>query len=297
MNKLESYHVFVTVIEQESFTKAANVLFMSQPSISRIIKQLENELGCPLINRHTHAFHVTEDGQKFYIFAKQILDQIKDEESQFKMLKAEPEGLIRMTAPSQFFQDFILPKLPRFYQKYPKIKLNIFLDTAVQNLDDRQFDLAIRVGNTNSDTYPHRIIGGARRILIASPGYLEEHGTPSHPKDLETHNCILFKATHSDTTWVFQTPRKDYRISVSGNIVVNNMNAAAQLAKASQGIAYLSHYYAKDALKQNQVIQLLPNYTQTTLPITVLHTFKHHTPKKICAVMEFLQEELNGMGR
>jgi len=292
MDHLDAYDVFVKVVEAQSFSKAATLMHRSQPSVSRIVKSLEKHLGLTLIQRNARHIVITEEGQKLYRFAKEVLEKIEKEESQLQKSIHKVSGLVKMTSPKHFFAHFIQSALPKFYERYPDIQLDIHLSNTVINLGSSDYDLAIRSAKHSDPVYQSQKVLDANRILAASPAYLAKHGTPQHPNELRDHDCLVFNRT---PYWEF-TDKENQHITVpiQGRSYINSMPALAALAKEDLGIAYLSEYYVLDELKAGELVKVLEDYSQEHKGIYIVHPYQHFVPSRVEVLIEFLKGEVFG---
>lgn len=191
-NRAGEMMVFVRVVEAGSFSEAARLMLMTPSTVSKLIARLESRLGVRLIERSTRRLALTEEGQFYYERSQAMLAQLDETEQQIAQGGAEAEGVIRITSSVSFGTTALEPILPAFFKAYPNVIVDLSLSDEVVDLYLDHTDIAIRVGKLPDFNLVARKIGETKRCIVASPAYLERHGTPSTPEELVNHNCLGF---------------------------------------------------------------------------------------------------------
>ncbi|MFJ4347621.1 LysR family transcriptional regulator [Pseudomonas sp. NPDC089401] len=205
MNMIEEMEIFVAVVEQGSYTRAADALQLHRPALSKAIQNLEQELGVQLLHRTTRRIHVTREGEEFYARAKQHLADLSDTLAWFSPNRP-PRGKLRVDAPVTLAKAFIIPSLPAFRDKYPEIELILGSTDHQIDLIAGGVDCAIRLGELDSSSLIARRIGNVSMVACAAPVYIERYGTPTGIDDLASHFAVNVLIDHRRQImpWKFQ---------------------------------------------------------------------------------------------
>lgn len=185
MDRFDTMRAFVRVVEAGSFTKAAATLHMSRTTVTQLVQQLEARLQLKLLHRTTRKVNVTEDGALYYERLVQLLDQIDDVESGLPGASARPQGQLRVDVPSPLATLILMPALPQFHAKYPDIQLELGASDRKVDLIEDRVDCVVRGGEMTDQALAVRQIGQLAPGVYAAPAYLERHGIPAHPEELQ----------------------------------------------------------------------------------------------------------------
>ena len=205
MDKWNEMHLFVLAIKQGGFSAAARSLHISPSAVSKMITRLEARLGIRLINRTTRTLSLTEAGHSFYQRCNEILQELDDAESELTIFGQNPTGKLKVNCSPGFGKHQLLPLLPRFYEQYPDLKLELQLTGQAVDLVSEGVDLAIRLGQLTDTSLVARKLGESPRILCASPDYLKRFGTPRTPEELTRHNCLTLSTSEIFNQWHFHS--------------------------------------------------------------------------------------------
>lgn len=187
MDRLQQIQVFRRVVETGNITRAARDLAMSQPNVSRIVAELEQRLGVPLLLRSPRGLATTEAGQAFYADALRVLDTLEEAEANVRGSQAAAEGPLRIACAATLFNHLVMPWLPGFLAENPRVEVEARLDARISDLVEEGIDLAIRTGAIADQTLMARRLGRIEVGLFASPDYLRRHGVPETPEALSDH--------------------------------------------------------------------------------------------------------------
>ena len=259
-DRLNGMRVFAQVVEAKSFSAAADKLGMSKSLASRHVSALERSLSVKLLNRSTRKLSLTEGGALFYEHCARIVQEAELAEQRLTRTQSEPAGLVRVTAAPAFAVRHVLPALTEFYQKYPKIRVNLSCSNRALDLGDEGFDLGIRVSFNPSPNLVARKLAVNRSVLCASPAYLKQHGMPRRIEDLRKHECVLFPALAPKGVWTLRRDRRKYSVQVAGVFETDEMDVVRAAVAAGLGIGILPVYMVGDALQQGQLVPLLRQF-------------------------------------
>ena len=259
-DRLAGMRVFAQVVEAKSFSGAAERLGMSKSLASRHVSALERALSAKLLNRSTRKLSLTEAGAVFYEHCANIVHEARLAEERLTRAQTEPAGLVKVTAAQAFAVRHVLPALPEFHQRYPKIRVKLSCSNRALDLGDEGFDLGIRISFDPDPGLVARKLAANRAVLCASPAYLERRGTPRRPEDLRKHDCVLFPPLAPKGRWTLRRRERKYSVDVSGVVEIDDMDGARVAVAAGMGIGILPAYMAGDALRQGQLVPLLRQF-------------------------------------
>jgi DNA-binding transcriptional LysR family regulator len=290
MDTLSLMRTFVRVIEVGSFTAVAREQETSQPTISRQVVALEEHLGARLLTRTTRALTPTDDGRIFYEHALRVLEAAGEAEHAVGRRRTKPSGQLRLSTPVVFGRLHIVPRLPRFLERYPDIAIELAMNDEFSDLVEQGIDLAIRVGEVSDPSLVTRRIGMVRRVTVASPRYLEQHGTPAKPHDLHQHECIVYTRLATRNRWNFLTRDGPLAVEVKGRYRADTSEAVREGVLAGLGIAVIPSFAFAQELKAGEVVALLGDFEPKPLPMHAIYPSRRLIPLKVRAMIDFLVE-------
>lgn len=282
--------VFARVVDDGGFSAAARQLNLSPSAVSKQITRLEDRLGVRLLTRTTRRLNVTEEGESYYHRVKRILADIEEAEQAVSASKALPRGNLRLSVSNAFGQERLIPILPKFLAQYPEVTIEVIMTDAVVDLVEMGIDLAVRQGRLANSAMVARKICDARRVIVATPEYLEKFGTPRTPDDIVNHNCLAFAGHPSLNDWRFKTQEGEQQtIRIEGNFLANNGEAVYKMALAGHGLARLSDFLLVDDLAKGRLVPLLTDYIdEEVTPIHVVYPDPRHLSPKVRVLIDFL---------
>jgi DNA-binding transcriptional LysR family regulator len=280
--------VFVRVVATGSLSAAGRELSLSPAMISRRLAALEARLGVRLVNRTTRSLHLTDEGASYYDSCTRVLAEIEQADAQVSAARQEPRGTLRVALPASFGNQYVAPLVPGFAARYPAVQLWLSLSDRNVNLVEEGFDLAIRIASLADSSLAARKLAPNRRVVCASPAYLERHGGPRTPQDLAAHNCLL--AGDFSGAWEYKGPDgKADSVRVSGRYVCDNSEVLREWALAGLGVALKSTWDVRRHLEDGSLVSLLPGYSfHGDVAIYALYPHRRHLPAKTRAFVDFL---------
>jgi DNA-binding transcriptional LysR family regulator len=288
LDRFAALSVFVKVVEQGSFARAADKLGVSTSSVSRHVAELEAHLGVRLLNRTTRRLSLTDSGQAFVERAVQLLADLDEAEATVSAAAVEPRGTLRLTAPIAFGERYLAPAIAAFAARHPAVRFDVELSDRMVDLVDEGFDLAVRIGAPGATTLIARRLAAVQLVCCASPGYLARHGTPATPDDLAGHACLLYAYAARDA-WRFTGPDGRERLAkVTGPLQSNNGGCNAALAMADAGIALEPDIIVHDAIREGRLVRLLPDHAPPASFIHAVYPSRRHLSAKVRAFVDFL---------
>jgi DNA-binding transcriptional LysR family regulator len=264
-----SLQLFVRVARTGSFSMAGRELGLSQPTASRIIAALEKKVGAALLTRSTRAVTVTEAGADYLARAEVILAAM-DEADHAARGTGELRGILRIATSSAFANRAIFPRLSKFTDQHPALRVEFMLNDKRQDLIGDAVDAAMRVGTLSDSNAVARKIGVVYRVLAASPSYLKRAGVPQSPTDLPNHTCIVGPASQGLEGWAFERDGKKTSIRIEGRYILNGTDSATKAAVAGLGIVSSTHLSCLEEFRNGSLVRVLPEWTMGEADINVV---------------------------
>ncbi|HTN49830.1 MAG TPA: LysR family transcriptional regulator [Burkholderiaceae bacterium] len=282
MDRWLAMDAFVRVVESGSFVAAAERLGLSTSSLSRLVAELEQHLGARLLNRTTRRLSLTESGQSYYERCVTLLADLAEAEAIAGQAAAEPRGTIRLTCSFSMAEQRVAPAIATFSETHALVKFELVVSDRMVDLVEEGFDLAIRVGPVGSDRLVARRLGSMQGLLCAAPSYLARHGTPAAPGDLVRFNTLTYAYASAPRQWTF-TDRdgRPHEVRVSGTLHANSGDALRSAAIRGLGIIYEPDFLLQDALRQGELVRLLPDYEGSRGDIWAVYPSRRHLSLKV----------------
>lgn len=297
MSELSNLQLFVQVVEEGGFSAAARFLGVMPSSVSRRISQLEGELGTRLFHRTTRRQTLTETGEIYFQYAHRIDADLDAARLAVSRLTDIPSGSLHATIEADFANAWLAPILPEFLDRYRKIQVRLSMSTGIVDLVDSGIDVAIRIGHLDDSSLIARKIARSHSLVCASPAYVERHGAPTHPNELEMYNCLSFRTKSGKNYWRFKTPEESVDVSISGCINANSLVLLRNAASAGLGIIMIPTWMIRDELKQQRLVALLEDFPldPPNTPIHAVFANNRHLAPKVRAFVDFLVERIDGL--
>lgn len=290
MDKFQEMQAFAAVVDAGSFVRAAEALGLSKAAISRQVGDLEGRLGVRLLNRTTRKLSLTDDGQSFYQHCKELLAALEEAEGDLSTRRGEASGVLRISAPVTFGILHLAPLWGEFLALYPKVTLDVSLSDRTVDLVEDGFDVAIRISSAPHPSLIARKLASTRMVLCASPAYLEQRGTPSHPRELADHEVIAYSYWAPRDEWTFEGPDGPVTVKVSARLRANNGDTCRAAALRHQGIVLQPGFLVDGDLGSGALVEILPDYRSIELGVYALYTSRQHLPLKLRYLIDFLAE-------
>jgi DNA-binding transcriptional LysR family regulator len=283
----------VAVAERASFAKAALHLGISRSAVSETIRGLEERLGVRLLNRTTRSVALTEVGERLLSQLRPALQGLEDAVESMNVFRDKPGGNLRLTVPRPAARSIIEPKLAKFLAAYPAITLEIITDSALTDIVRDRFDAGIRPGHRVArDMIALRVGEDARPTLVASSGYLDRHGVPKNPEDLQSHNCIRQRfSSGAIASWSFQKRGKSLDVVVKGSLIVSDGDLALRAAVDGVGIARLPLASVQDEIQSKRLVPLLQDWTPPSVGFYLYYPSRRQMPAALKAFIDFVRAD------
>jgi DNA-binding transcriptional LysR family regulator len=292
MDRLHTMSVFVAVAEETGFAPAARRLNTSPPSVTRAVSELEQRLGAKLLHRTTRSVQLTDAGRRYLADCRRILGEIEEIDRHAAGIHATPRGTVTVTASVLFGRMVMAPILLDLLDRYPDISLTTMFVDRVVHLVDEGVDVAIRIADLPDSSLSAVRVGSVRRVLCASPGYLDARGRPDAPAGLAGHETIDFVNMTPGGEWAFQKYGKTHRFRPRSRLRVNSADAAIAAAVRGRGITRVLSYMIGPQLETGTLELVLDDFGPPAVPVHVVHKEPGQTSARIRAVVDHLAENL-----
>lgn len=271
MDRIDAMRLFTRVVEQRSFTQAAQDLNLPRSTVTDAIKQLEARLQVRLLQRTTRHVSPTLDGEAYYQRCLTILADIEDAEMAFA--GAKPRGLLRIDVHGTLARHFLMPELPEFLTQYPDIEL--FMSEGDRLVDPVRegIDCVVRVGKLKDSDMVARRLGELEEVTCAAPDYLQRFGTPHSISELEGHRMVGFRSSASGTLMPleFTVAGQTRQVTLPCTVSVSAAESLVAAARMGLGIIQVPRYHLRDSLDNGRLLPLLPQFPSTPMPVSLLY--------------------------
>ncbi len=301
MNKIDSMAIFVRVVKAGGLAAAGRQVKLSPATITARINALEQHYNTRLLNRTTRKISLTAAGQRFYDGCVRVLAEVEGIESLLQNEKEVLSGHLRITATSDFGRQYVAPALSEFVHLHAGIIPYLHLSDGVMNLVEYGFDLGVRFGNLPDSNLVIRHLADNHRVLVASPEYLEQHGMPEQPIDLEHHFCLVMERLGEPLNeWRFYSGEGHQSIKVRQAFISNDGAIIRQWALSGAGIAYKSIWDVKNDLATGKLISLLDNFVvgfqesdNKNTGLQLIYPSRRYMPGHVAEFIDFFKARLS----
>jgi DNA-binding transcriptional LysR family regulator len=288
MDKLASLRAFVKVVETGSFSEAGRQMRLSRSAISKYVADLEEGLGVQLLNRTTRHASANENGQLYFDRAMVILSELDAADQAVTHLQSKPRGLLRINAPMSFGTIRLGPALADFMIQYPEMQLQLVLsDDLVDPVQDG-FDVTLRIAELESSSLIARKIAPMPRLVCASPGYLNKHGIPQHPRELRDHISLTYGFLLTGNQWKLTGSDGEHWIQPAWSLCVNNAEVLRDVAIKGRGIALIPEFIAGEAVRSGLLTAILKDFWAPPLTLYAIYPPTRHLSVKVRLFIDFL---------
>jgi DNA-binding transcriptional LysR family regulator len=286
---------WVRVVDTGSFTAAARALGLPKSSVSRAIAKLEEELGLTLLQRTTRKLTLTRAGERYLSTAREALRSL--DEARVELIEADKavSGVVRMTAPFDASTriGFVLAEcIASFLARYPAVFVDMILTARHVDLVAEGVDFALRAGKLQDSTLIARRVKTDQVVLVASPAYLKEHGTPRRFSELAGHRVILHQSPQGSSRLRMTGPKGAEAVTVKGPINIDELGFALPLAEAGAGIAMIPAMLAHESVLSGRLERVLTQYARKDAAIHLVHPPLRNPPKRVVLLRDHIFEAL-----
>jgi DNA-binding transcriptional LysR family regulator len=292
MDKLNAMTTFVRIVEKGSLTAAADALDTSLPSVVRTLAALEREVGVRLLNRTTRRMHLTEEGIQYLDKCRILLQSVQEMDAMFSARQAEPQGRLAVTASVLFGRRYIAPVVADFIRRFPGVNVDLLLLDRVVNLVEEGVDVGVRIGHLGDSSLVAIPVGRVRRVVCASLRYLQSHGTPREPGDIQRHRCVRFSAVSEEHGWKFSAGRKSVIVPVKVAFSTNQVDAAVDMCVSGLGLGMFLSYQVAPHLARKTLRYVLEGFEPEPLPVNIVYPHARLQSTRVRAFVDQCAETL-----
>ncbi|KRP43609.1 DNA-binding transcriptional regulator, LysR family [Pseudomonas libanensis] len=292
MDRFHEMQVFLAVAEEEGFAAAARRLKTSPPSVTRAIAAMEQRIGTQLLSRTTRSLHLTDAGQRYLEDCRRILAELEEAEEAAAGSHSIPGGHLTVTAPVLFGELYVAPVLGEYLDQFPLVNISALLVDRVVNLADEGVDVAVRIGHLHEPGQQAIKVGEVRRVVCASPAYLDQHGRPQRPEQLREAKIVTSSSSQLVSEWTFVDAGRPLKIAIEPRLSVTANNAAINLARLGWGMTRVLSYQVAAAVAAGELELVLEAFEPAPLPIHVVFQQNGRIPAKVNSFVDFLSHHL-----
>lgn len=286
--ELNQMGIFATVVDQGSFTRASERLNMPKSTVSRQVSQLEQQLGARLLNRTTRQLKLTEVGKLYFEHCRRIVEEAAQAEQVVQKMQVEPSGLLRVSMPLAFGTPFMQDIIESFLNTYPKVGLELVLDNRMVDIVEEEIDVAFRAGDMEDSSLIARPIGYGQLVICATPQYLDVHGEPLHPHELDGHEIIR----HPSIPLVMHTKSAEAAIPAKSRLLINDMSFIHKMTLRHMGVGIIPTMFALADIQSGTLKQLLPSYGFFKKQFYLVYASRRQQSSKVSAFVNFIMERV-----
>jgi DNA-binding transcriptional LysR family regulator len=288
MDRLNSMRIFVEVAKAAGFSAAANKIGLSRAQVSKSVMQLERHLDARLFNRTTRRISLTEVGKVYLERCIDILQDIDETEAMAGEQTQEPRGRLTLSAPTSFGVLHLRNAIPAYLRQHPQVQISLNLADRFIDVVDEGFDLVIRIAELQDSSLIARRLAPCRRLLCASPAYLDLHGTPQVPQDLAIHHCLVYSNELKPDTWQLQGPKGIESVKVNGPICADNGDILRAAAVEGLGVTLLPTFIIGPDLEAGRLRQVLVDYCPPAISIHAVFPSRRYLSAKVRSFVDFM---------
>lgn len=285
MQRWERIEAFVEVVRLGNFSAAARQLQVSSSHISRLVSQLEQQLGTQLLYRTTRQIRLTDSGTLYYESCRQLFEGFKDAELALDHHQTNPTGLLKISAATTFGERYIAPLVNDFHALYPNLKIAVNFTNRQVELIEEGYDLAIRMGVLKESSLMVKRLCKRLEYVVGSPEYFARHPQPHTLAELDHHNCLIGSRDY----WLFSEKGARKDLVVRGNWQANSGPALLDAALKGLGLAQLPDYYVADYMASGQLLSVLDYYQFTDTGVWVVYPQQRYLAAKVRLFVDFLE--------
>jgi DNA-binding transcriptional LysR family regulator len=268
--QLEPTRIFVKVVQQSSFSRAAELLKLPKSSVSRAISHLEHESGTKLLLRTTRSLTLTASGRAFYESCVGPIQALEDARKSLDGQDSIVVGTVRITAPEDFGAYVISPVIGKLAKAHPGLVFELHYTDSILDLVKGGYDLAIRIGKLSPSRLKAKRFGEVVFVAVAAPEYLKQRPAIKKPQDLAAHDCIMFTPRSPAPAWTFRSAGKTARVPIKPRLVVNQMTSLIAMAVQGVGIAFVPMFLCKPELASGRLVRVLADWNGDSMPVSIV---------------------------
>ncbi len=291
--ELDLVRIFVKVVQNGSFTKAADLLKVPKSTVSKSLSRLEQETGTKLLLRTTRSLTLTAAGRVFYESSLGPIQQLEDAQKSLYGQDSILSGLVRMTAPEDLGNFLIAPAIAQMAIQNPKLSFELHCTDEVVDLVKDGFDLAVRLGRIAESSFKVKKVGEIHLVPVASPLYLKNREKVKKPAELSNLDCLSFSDQAYISRWTLRSSGKTVQVPIRSKISSNQMSSLLKSAIVGGGVAFVPIYLCADEISSGVLVRLLPDWMSPGIPVSIISPLASHSSARLKITSENLFKALS----
>lgn len=290
MDKFKQLESFVSVATRGSLTAAANAEGVAPAIMGRRLDALEERLGVKLLVRTTRRITLTHEGSAFLEDCQRLLSDVANAEASVSAGGVKASGHLRITAPAGFGRRHVAPLVPKFREQHSEVTISLNLSDRVVDLAGEGYDCAVRVGDLPDSSLVSVRMADNRRLCVATPAYVQRHGTPKHPSELSRYDCLTLSSDASQTRgWAFQVKDEVVHLKPGGPLDCSDGQVLHDWCMAGYGIAWRSTWEVEAEVADGTLVALLEDFAAPPNGIYAVFPQRKHLPLRVRLWIDFLK--------
>lgn len=290
VDRIELMQTFVRIVETGSLSAAAEQLKTSQPTVSRRLQTLERTLGLRLLQRSTHVMKLTEDGERCFAHAKDLLDNWKAMEADLRGTQDEPEGTLRVLVPHAFGQDQLIAPLTDYLDRFPRVSVEWLLHDRRPDFIAEGIDCAIQVGVVDNPSVIAIKLFDIPRIVVAAPQHVEDKSLPLKVEDLHSMPWLALRTFYRDEVSLARlSDGEEHRFAIKPRMSTDSLYALRNAALAGLGAGIVSAWIVADDIAQGRLMHLAPDWRAAPLPVYLVYPYARYYPARLRLFVETIR--------
>lgn len=283
---------FISIVDEGTISQAAEHLDVTVSAVSRALSRLEKKLNTALFRRTTRRLELTQEGEKYLVRVRSILEELEAAENMLIMNKEVPSGKLRIDAATPFMLHVIAPLIDKYSSAYPQIDIELISNENLVDLLEQRTDIAVRIGELKDSTLSATPLGLSQIRILASPAYLKKYGTPQNLEELTQHQLLGFSSLEKLNDWPIYDALNNL-FHVDTNIKTDSGETLRQLALCGTGIVCLSDFMTQQDIREGRLVQILISSTiKMQQPINLVYYKNRKLSERVSSFIEFLKAEM-----
>ena len=283
---------FISIVDEGTISQAAEHLDITVSAVSRALSRLEKKLNTALFRRTTRRLELTQEGEKYLVRVRSILEELEAAENMLIRNKEVPSGKLRIDAATPFMLHVIAPLIDKYSSAYPQIDIELISNENLVDLLEQRTDIAVRIGELKDSTLSATPLGLSQIRILASPAYLKKHGTPQNLEELAQHQLLGFSSLEKLNDWPIYDAFNNL-FHVDTNIKTDSGETLRQLALCGTGIVCLSDFMTQQDIREGRLVQILISSTiKMQQPINLVYYKNRKLSERVSSFIEFLKAEM-----
>jgi len=292
LDRLSALEIFVRVVDTGSFSAVARSQRVGQPAISKAVVQLEAWLGVSLLMRSTRSVVPTEAGKIFYERAKRTIEEADEAVAAARGSASGLSGKLRVSTSVCFGRLHVIPSLAAFLAEHPDLDIDLVLDDRNVDLVNEGIDVALRMGAMPDSNMTARRLAESRRIVVATPAYLERYGTPTSPGELISHQAIIYGRGGANGSWSFRKGTAEVSVALQGRLRVTAAEGLREAVNCDMGLAVTPDWTFSPELKSGKVVSILDDWSLPATHLSAVYPTGRLASTKARAFVAFVERSM-----